>query len=54
MVLAVAALVRLAETQWEALVLAFPMGASKGTRDCMKKANKAGLVVVDETLPREP
>jgi hypothetical protein len=54
MVLAVVTMVRLAETPWEVLVLAFPMGASKGTRDCMKKARKAGLVVVDEALPREP
>lgn len=34
------------------VVLAFPLGTlSPGTRGCMAKARKAGLVVVDEGMP---
>lgn len=34
--------------------VAAPLGKSPGTRDCMARARKAGIRVVDVTLPPEP
>lgn len=36
------------------VLVAAPLGKSPGTRDCMARARKAGIRVVDITLPPEP
>lgn len=36
------------------LCVAFPLGDSPGTRDCMARAKAAGIRVVDITAPPEP
>lgn len=36
------------------ICLAFPLGESRGTRDCMDRATAAGIPVIDITAPSEP